>query len=112
VQRLCSLFDIAFHAPGWAWRAIATRNQSLADKKSKDRPSVISARTGRLSGMLTQAPVQRRTRPYAQGMGTYSDKPRSVTAAGSYLSRLEEEIDASSRPAAGRRKLSKNPLAA
>jgi hypothetical protein len=62
--------------------------------------------------MLTQALVQRRTEADAQGMGTYSDKPRSVTAAGSDLSRLEEEIDAPSRPTARRRKLGKKPLAA
>jgi hypothetical protein len=30
-------------------------------------------------------------------MGAYSDKRRSLTAAGSDLARLEEEIDASSR---------------
>jgi hypothetical protein len=72
----------------------------------------LSAGTGRLSGMLTQALVQRRTRTGPQGMGAYSDKPLSVTAAGSDLARLEEEIDASLRPTARRRKLSKKPLAA
>ena len=34
-QHLCSLIDIAFHAPGWAWRAVATRDQSLADPVAK-----------------------------------------------------------------------------
>jgi hypothetical protein len=62
--------------------------------------------------MLAQALVQRRTRTDPQGMGAYSDKPRSLTAAGSDLARLEEEIDASSRPTARRRKLSKKPFAA
>jgi hypothetical protein len=72
----------------------------------------LSAGTGRLSGMLTLALVQRRTRTGPQTHGAYSDKPRSVTAAGSDLARLEEEIDASSRPTAKRRKLSKKTLAA
>jgi hypothetical protein len=61
---------------------------------------VISAETGRLSGMLAQALVQRRTRTGPQGMGAYSDKPRSMTATGSGLARIEEEIDTSSRPTA------------
>ena len=62
--------------------------------------------------MLTQALVQRRTRADTQGMGTCSDKPRSVITASSDLSRLEEEIDASLRPTPRRRKLSKKSLAA
>ena len=62
--------------------------------------------------MLTQALLERRTRTGPQGMGAYSDKPRSVTAAGSDLSWLEEEIDISSPPTAWRPKLSKQPLAA
>ena len=83
--------------------ATSCGGQSLVDKKSENRPSVISAGAGRLSDMLMQALVQCRTRPYAQSTGTYSDKSRSVTAAGSDLSRFEEEIDASSWPTARRR---------
>ena len=41
--------------------------------------------------MLAQALVERRTRTGSQGVGAYSDKPWSVTAAGSDLARLEEE---------------------